>query len=132
MTRTSTPAPRHTVLLIEDDSHVRELIAHFLNRDGFEVAKATSCEEALRALANVAPDVIVTDWCFPDGEGLEFMARLHAVAGGAPIVVLSGLEHFSDQALVDEGQRLGVVEFLAKPTYSIRIVAAVRDALERT
>jgi FixJ family two-component response regulator len=81
-------------------------------------------------LANAAPDVIVTDWCFPDGEGLEFMARLHAVAEGAPIVVLSGLEHFSDQALIDEGQKLGVVEFLAKPTYSTRIVAAVREALE--
>jgi DNA-binding NtrC family response regulator len=131
MEKIPSSAPPRRVLVVEDDTEVLELMAPFLDRDGFEVTEATSCEGALSALAVAAPDCIVTDWCFPDGEGLEFMSRLHAVAGGAPIVVLSGLEHFSVQALIDQGRRLGVFEFLTKPTYSTRIVDAVRSALER-
>ena len=88
------------ILLVEDHEQVRVALASDFTQLGYEVRMAANGQEALLALENFQPDVIVLDLRMPIMDGREFAARYHQrTEPQAPIVLLSAEEHVGQLAL---------------------------------
>lgn len=111
-----------TVLLVEDDEGVRELLQRVLQRHGHEVLLAANGEEAEAAARGGRPDVLVCDMCLPGLSGVELTRRIRASHPGLPVLVVSG---DPNQDLPVDGD--GPARFLGKPFTTADFLAHVRD-----
>jgi DNA-binding response OmpR family regulator len=117
-----------TVLVVEDDADVRDLLAWILRDAGIEVLVSSSADRALALAYEARPDVLVVDVGLPGADGLELIRCLRAVRSLAdlPTIVLTGQDPF------DVGRRsaeLDIRSFLQKPLSRHRLLAAVQDCL---
>jgi len=121
-------AERQTVLVVEDDASIREVISDVLEDNGFRVLPAANGSDALQQLDMVRPDVMVLDLLMPVMHGWAFMETYQEKTGGAPIpiVVVS-----VNPALPRSYNRLGVSRVVSKPFDVDHLVAAVEQASSR-
>jgi CheY-like chemotaxis protein len=118
-------ADRQTVLVVEDDASIREVISDVLEDKGFRVLPAINGSDALQQLEMVRPDVMVLDLLMPVMHGWAFMESYLEKTGGAPIpiVVVS-----VNPALPRSYNRLGVSRVVSKP-FNVDVLAqAVEQA----
>lgn len=102
--RNADPGP--TILLVEDDRLLRKAAERALRRGGFRVVTATNGDEALRAVAADAPDLILLDLVMPGLPGHHVLKILKgdAATAGIPVVILTNLGRDSDaQGALDAG-----------------------------
>ncbi len=121
--------PTIDVLLVDDEPTVREIVATYLERDGFQVRSASDGEQALQSIATKCPDAIVLDLMLPKISGLEIIDQLRRDQNMVPIIVLSakGQEHERVAGL-----ELGADDYLPKPASPREVAARVRAVLRRT
>lgn len=104
----------HTILVVEDDTDIREVVAELLEAEGYRVAQAANGKEALDHLrqAEVLPCVVLLDLMMPVMSGPELLEILAAdpSLSNLPVVVVS--------AMADRGRAPGVKRFLRKPVSS--------------
>jgi signal transduction histidine kinase/CheY-like chemotaxis protein len=114
-------APAGTVLVIDDDTAVRDLMSRFLGKEGFRAVTAAGGEEGLRLARELQPDVITLDVLMPGMDGWSVLAALKADAALAdiPVVMLTMLD---DRNL---GYALGAADYLTKPIDRERLVAVL-------
>jgi CheY-like chemotaxis protein len=110
-----------TVLVVDDDEAVRELMQRFLGREGFRVVATGRGEEALRLAREIAPDAITLDVMMPGMDGWAVLTALKADAATADIPVIM-------VTIVDDrnlGYALGAADYLTKPIDRDRLVAVL-------
>jgi GAF domain-containing protein/CheY-like chemotaxis protein len=119
--RETIPAGALTVLVIDDDAAVRDLMARFLGKEGFRVVAAGGGEEGLRLARERPPDVITLDVLMPGMDGWSVLAALKAdaVLADIPVVMLTMLD---DRNL---GYALGAADYLTKPIDRERLVTVL-------
>lgn len=116
-----------TVLLVEDDEGVRELVAYHLSRAGFRVVQAEDGERAWEHLEGA--DAVVLDWMLPGEPGLAWLARLRRARGQElPVLMLTARAREVDRV---EGLEGGADDYLVKPFSAAELVARVRALLRR-
>ena len=116
------------VLVVEDDPSVAEVVARYLQRDGFLVRWAGDGREALGHAVAAAPDLVVLDLSLPGVDGLEVLRRLRAL-GPVPVVILTARGEEIDRV---QGLELGADDYVVKPFSPRELVARVRAVLRRT
>ena len=118
------------VLVVEDETDIRHLIAHHLEREGYRCRQATTGTEALRAARASTPDLIVLDLMLPEIDGLEVCRRLRgdATTAGVPIIMLTAKSDEVDRIV---GLELGADDYVAKPFSPKELIARVRAVLRR-
>ncbi len=121
------PMPR-TVLLVDDDSHIRQVLVFAFGKAGMESIEATDGEEALAMVAEHAPDLVVLDINMPRMDGLEVCRRLRA-EGQVPILFLSSRDDEIDRVL---GIELGGDDYVVKPFSPREVVARAAAILRRS
>jgi len=111
-----------TVLVIDDDPAVRELMQRFLVREGFQVVVAAGGEEGLRLAREVRPDAITLDVMMPSVDGWAVLAELKAdpTLAKIPVIMLTMVD---DKSL---GYALGAADYLTKPIDREQLVAVLR------
>jgi DNA-binding response OmpR family regulator len=115
------------ILVVDDDPTVSEVVARYLEHDGFAVETVGDGRVALdRALAE-PPDLVVLDLMLPGMDGLEVCRRLRALAP-VPIVILTARGQENDRII---GLELGADDYVAKPFSTKELVARVRAVLRR-
>jgi DNA-binding response OmpR family regulator len=115
------------ILVVDDDATVSEVVARYLQRDGYTVETVADGRLALdRALAE-PPDLVVLDLMLPGVDGLEVCRRLRALAP-VPIVILTARGQESDRIV---GLDLGADDYVSKPFSTKELVARVRAVLRR-
>lgn len=116
-----------TILVIEDNAGVRDLIRKSLERDGYTVFTASGGEEALRILRVKATDAILLDLVLPDADGLGLISGIRQ-STDAPVIVVSG-----KGALVDKvvGLEMGADDYLSKPFEVTELLARVKANVRR-
>lgn len=102
----------HTALIIDDEADIRELIAMSLDRIGLDTHTAANLEEAENLLASYQFDVCLTDMKLPDGNGVEFVPRIHELQPNLPVAVITA--HGNMNAAV-EAMKNGAFDFVSKP-----------------
>jgi CheY-like chemotaxis protein len=119
----ATAATTRPVLVIDDDSTVRDLMTQFLERQGFAVVTATGGVEGLARVREVRPAAVTLDIMMPDLDGWTVLAALKGDPATAdiPVIVVT---------IVDEKQRgyaLGAAEYMVKPIDRERLTRALRS-----
>ena len=120
-------AMTRTVLLVDDDPHIREVLAFAFDKAGFAVRSAADGEEALADVARHTPDLVVLDINMPRMDGLEVCRRLRA-SGDLPVLFLSSRDDEFDRVL---GIELGADDYVVKPFSPREVVARANAILRR-
>jgi two-component system, OmpR family, response regulator RegX3 len=130
----SRPGPSHwqgmgqaSVLVVDDERKIRELVRPYLERAGYAVLVADSGQQALETVARAAPDLVVLDLMLPDLPGEEVARSLRAVSD-VPIIMLTAKASEEDRVA---GLRLGADDYLVKPFSPRELGARVEAVLRR-
>lgn len=117
-----------TILVVEDDDAVRDVVRHHLVRAGFAVEEASTALAAWRAAPRAS--LMVLDWMLPDESGLSLLRRVRAgSAARLPVLMLTARAREGERV---EGLESGADDYLTKPFSSAELVARVRALLRRT
>jgi len=117
-----------TVLTVDDDNAITELLAMLLRTHGYEVLTANSGEEAIKFIKEKNPHVVVLDLMMPGMDGWQVCKRVRAFSN-VPIVILSALD---DPALIASALDAGADDYLVKPVSSSILVAHLNRLIRRT
>ncbi len=115
-------AGRGTVLLVDDDVDMLRLLSTWLEAAGFRAVASRSGSAALGELAQVRPDIVVTDLIMEEMDGLTLVTHVHADNPLTPVIMLSGQARIPDAV---RATHLGTSEFLTKPIAKEAFLEAV-------
>jgi DNA-binding response OmpR family regulator len=137
-------AGEDTVVVIEDDHHISDLVAMYLRRDGFRVLQADDGTEGLALVDRELPNLVIVDIGLPGSlDGFDVCRRLRSetfrarrrpgsppnAAGGIPVLILSARDDEVDRVL---GFELGADDYVTKPFSARELVARVHAILRRS
>ncbi|NLG79279.1 MAG: response regulator transcription factor [Firmicutes bacterium] len=117
-----------TILVVEDEESVRELVRVYLENEGFRVETASDGEEALNKVKANTPDLIILDIMLPKFDGWTVCREVKKTSN-VPIIMLSARTEEFDRVL---GLELGADDYIPKPFSPREMVARVRAVLRRT
>ena len=117
-----------TVLTIDDDTAITELLAMLLRTHGFEVVTANNGEEGIEAIKDTKPHVVVLDLMMPGMDGWQVCKHVRTFSN-VPIVILSALD---DPAMIASALDAGADDYLVKPVSSSILVAHLNRLIRRT
>src|SRR5450830_441929 len=121
---------KHTVLVVEDDALISDMVTKNLKLEGFLVETARDGEECLRKVKEINPDLILLDVLLPRLDGWEVLTRLREGPRekDIPIIMLTAL---SDERSKVQGLRGGADDYVTKPFSALELVARVEAVLKR-
>jgi two-component system OmpR family response regulator len=123
------PITARRVLVVDDEPNIVDVVAMALRFHGFEVVTAATGQEALSAVTEHRPHLIVLDVMLPDMEGFEVARRLGAQRGQVPIIFLTARDATEDKV---RGLSAGGDDYVTKPFSLEELVARVRTVLRRS
>lgn len=118
------------ILLIEDDPFLSSLLGNRLKKEGFELESVKRGSDAMKALRDKLPDLILLDIILPGKSGFEVMEDIKSEPQIAqtPVMIISNLGQETD---VERGKELGAVEYIIKAKTSIdELVEKIKDFLK--
>ena len=115
------------ILLVDDEPLITDSLTYSLRREGFEVKAVVDGAQALKAVDEYQPDLIVLDLMLPDISGLEVCRRLRANST-TPVIMLTARGEEIDRVL---GLEVGADDYLAKPFSFRELLARIRSTLRR-
>lgn len=120
-----------SILIVEDEPEIRELLNFSLVRSGFDVAEAASGEMALQYLDNKLPDILIVDWMLPGMSGVELAKRLRRdeLTNKLPLLMLTARSEETDLLKSFES---GIDDYMSKPFSPRELVARIKALLRRT
>jgi len=123
-------ASKATILVVEDEADIRDLVRYHLEQEGYAVEDADSGEKALERAATSPPALVVLDLMLPGTDGLEVCRRLRAddALRDVPVIMLTAKGTELDRVL---GLELGADDYITKPFSPRELVARVRAVLRR-
>jgi DNA-binding response OmpR family regulator len=116
------------VLVVDDEPRMIHFIRLNLEHDGFEVSEAASGTEALEALRDTLPDLILLDVMMPDLDGFETLELIREISN-VPVIMLTAKGEEDDRV---RGLELGADDYITKPFSPRELVSRVRAVLRRT
>ncbi len=119
-----------TILVVEDEPAIQELIAINLARAGHEVLRASNVSQAEALAREVLPDVVLLDWMLPGETGLSFARRLRSQerTKDIPIIFLTARAHEQDKVAGLEG---GADDYITKPFSPRELMARIKAVMRR-
>jgi len=117
------------ILLIEDDFAIRNSVEFALRREGFEVKALDSGKEAVTAVRNFNPDLVLLDIMLPNKNGHEICEELRLTGNDVAIIMISALGETTDRIA---GLRLGADDYVSKPFSLDELLMRVHANLRRS
>jgi len=123
------PEERRSILVVDDEPTIAEVVARYLERAGYETRTAADGPSALAAAASSRPDLVVLDIMLPGLDGLEVMRMVHENGGDrVPVILLTAKGEEPDRII---GLRSGADDYVVKPFSPLELVARVDAVLRR-
>lgn len=120
---------RPTVLIVDDEEFIRDLLHDILALERYRVATAASAEEALEILKERRIDAVITDIMMPGKSGMELMAEAKQMKQDLPVILITG---YAGQYTPESAIGNGADGFFAKPFKNVELSYTLRGVLERT
>src|SRR5215213_8391889 len=120
-----------TILIIEDEAAIREMVSHALRRSGFQAVQAGDTDAALLQITETNPDLILLDWMLPGQSGMDLARRLRRddYTRDIPIIMLTARVEEDDKIL---GLDAGVDDYITKPFSPRELTARIKALLRRS
>jgi two-component system OmpR family response regulator len=125
---TATESPKPHVLIVDDDSEIRDLLSRFLSKHEFRVTTAKDGREMAQALKDWKIDLIVLDLMMPGDDGLTLCRQVRAESD-TPIIMLTAMGEDVDRII---GLEVGADDYIAKPFNPRELAARIKAVLRRT
>jgi two-component system phosphate regulon response regulator PhoB len=119
-----------SVLVVEDEPQIQELVAVNLEHFGHRVRRASTAEEAEAAIRSALPDVVILDWMLPGESGLAFARRLRSDARTRDLPILMLTARAMEQDKIS-GLEAGADDYLTKPFSPKELAARIKAVLRR-
>lgn len=119
-----------TILIIEDDKFLRELITQKLIKEGYNVSEAIDGEEGIKKVKEEKPDLVLLDLILPGIDGFEVLSRMReeSTLSSIPVIILSNLGQKDD---VEKGLKMGAIDYLIKAHFTPgEIIDKIKSALK--
>src|SRR5260221_4840857 len=118
----------NTILVVEDDPELQEVLTLNLQNAGYKVLRASSTRQAEALVNATLPQLILLDWMLPDTPGLSFARKLRAEARtmAVPIILLTGRDGESDKIT---GLEAGADDYLIKPFSPRELLARIKAVM---
>ena len=119
-----------TVLVVEDEDALATLLRYNLEKEGYEVRRASDGEEGLLLVAEETPDLVVLDWMLPKISGVEVCRQLRArpATRSVPILMLTARSQEADKV---RGLEIGADDYVVKPFARAELLARIKALLRR-
>jgi len=117
-----------TILVVDDQASVRQLLQEYLNEQGYRVVSAADGQSALYSARHEQPDLILLDVMMPKMDGYQFL-RIFRQERQTPVIILTAREEETDAVL---GLDLGADDYVIKPFRMRELLARIRALLRRT
>jgi len=119
---------RKTVLVVDDESEIRDVIHVYLRNEGFRVLEAENGIGALERLAKEKVDLVVLDVMMPELDGIRTCMKIRETSG-VPIIMLSAKQEEIDKIT---GLSIGADDYVAKPFSALELIARIKAQLRRS
>ena len=119
--------PKKTLLIVEDDSVMRETLAEVFQKKGFSVHQSRTAQEGLDLFRTRKSDLLLLDLKLPDGDGLEVLKEVRVQDDLVPVIVMTA---FSDVKTAIRAMKLGAFDYINKPFELEELALVVDRALE--
>jgi DNA-binding response OmpR family regulator len=121
------PDFKRRLFIADDDDQARQMLAEYLEEEGYLVEQAADGREALAKIADFIPDLVILDVRMPEVDGLEIVRRVHATSN-VPIIILSGLTDDIDRIA---GLSAGSDDYVTKPIRPRELQLRIQSLLRR-
>lgn len=120
----------HTILLVEDEAPIREMLSFVLEQAGFNVVEAEDYDIALKKVVEPYPDLILLDWMLPGGSGVQLSKKLkeHEFTREIPVIMLTARGEEDDKI---RGLEAGADDYVTKPFSPKELVARIKAVMRR-
>jgi len=119
---------KHTILLVDDEPDIRDVLDIYLTDLGYTVHTAENGEAALQTFHRIVPAIVLSDIKMPGMDGIELLRRIKAEAPTTEVIMLTG---HGDMALAIDSLKLEATDFITKPINDDMLAVALRRAEER-
>ena len=116
-----------TILIIEDDGNIRELLRLYLEREGYKIETAQDGLEGLRAFKRIHPDLVLLDLMMPVMDGTQVMKEIREISK-TPVIMLTAKGETFDKVA---GLELGADDYVTKPFETRELIARIKAVLRR-
>ncbi len=100
------------LLIVDDEASIRDMLAFFFHKRGFEVQTASNFTEGMASILRSTPDLVLCDIKMPDGNGLDLLRKLKAESPKTPVIMITAHTSTADAI---EAMKAGAVDYIAKP-----------------
>jgi two-component system phosphate regulon response regulator PhoB len=120
-----------TILLVEDEAEVREMVHRVLARDGFDMQTAADAAQGHQRIAERVPELMLVDWMLPSISGIDFVRRCKRdeLTADVPVIMLTARAEENDRV---HGLESGADDYVVKPFSPRELAARIRAVLRRT
>lgn len=121
---------KKTILIVDDEPAICEMVAFALRRAAFETVSAGDARQAMNIIANQPPSMILLDWMLPDTSGVDLARRLKKddVTSHVPIIMLTARSEENDKI---RGLEVGADDYVTKPFSPRELIARIQAVLRR-
>lgn len=119
--------PKKSILIIDDDVDICQLLKRFLERKGYEAKTAFKGNEGIISLQNIHFDLVLMDFRLPDYDGIDLIQELKSIKPNVPIIVITG---YSDVKQAVKMIQLGAFEYVTKPIFPEEILKLIQKAID--
>ena len=117
----------HTILVVDDEIKIRNLLTMFLKKENFQVAEAANGLEAIRKVEQVQPSLVILDLMMPVVDGIETCREIRKFSD-VPVIMLTAKTEEEDRI---QGLEIGADDYVTKPFSPLEVVARVKAVLRR-
>lgn len=127
---TKSQTTKRSILIVEDEQAIREMLCYALESAGFVVEEAEDTQQAMRLIADHLPDLILLDWMLPAKSGVDFTKQLkqHKLTMNIPIIMLTAKAEEESKIV---GLEAGADDYVIKPFSPRELIARIRAVLRR-
>ena len=117
------------ILIVEDETDIRELVAFHLEKEGFSALQASTGEAGLSMLWDENIDLVILDLMMPGVDGISLMGDIRSIDASSrvPILAVSGL---NDAATLNDALLFGAMDYLVKPFDLETLLSKIKKAVE--
>ncbi|RYU97050.1 sigma-54-dependent transcriptional regulator [Emticicia agri] len=117
-----------TILIIDDEEKLRNLLARIIESEGFEVIEAGDCRSGLKKLEQFAIDVVLSDVKLPDGNGVDLLPKIKAAHPLVEVILLTAYGNISDGV---QAMKNGAFDYIVKGDDNEKIIPLLHRAIEK-
>jgi len=115
------------LIVVDDEIDLAETLARFLSGSGYDCMTAFNVQKAIDLIIQNCPDLVITDYRLPDGDGFDVIKHVQQTLPRRPVILMTG---YHDPRLEQAARTAGVAEYLRKPFPLAALTTAVQTALK--